>query len=76
MQATSDKSASGSGIKNENMSNQELAKELHKQIIRNFEKRKLHLSYIDNADHVDMQLISKFGKGIRFLLFIIVLFST
>ena len=30
------KSASGSGIKNENMSNKELAEELHKPIIRKF----------------------------------------
>ena len=29
-----DKNPSGSGIKNENISNKELAKELHKQIIR------------------------------------------
>ena len=31
-----DKSASGRGIKNESMSNKELAEELHKPIIRNF----------------------------------------
>ena len=31
------KKSSSSGIKNENMSNQELAKELHKLIIRKFE---------------------------------------
>ena len=30
------KKTSGSGIKNENMSNRELVKELHKPIIRNF----------------------------------------
>ena len=30
------KSASGSGIKNENISNRELSEELHKTIIRNF----------------------------------------
>ena len=39
--ATRDKSPSGGGIKNENVSNQELAKELHKPIIRKFEKRKV-----------------------------------
>ena len=33
-----DKKTSGSGIKNENISNKELAKELHKQIIRKFNK--------------------------------------
>ena len=35
-----DKSASGSGIKNENMSNKELAKELHKPITGKFKKKK------------------------------------
>ena len=34
-----DKKTSGSGIKNENMSNQKLVKELHKPIIRKFEKQ-------------------------------------
>ena len=33
-----DKSASGGAIKNENMSNEELAEELHKPIIRKFKK--------------------------------------
>ena len=37
-----DKKISGSGIKNENMSDQQLAEELHKPIIRKFKKRKLH----------------------------------
>ena len=32
-------------LKNENMSDQQLAKELHKPIIRKFKKRKVHLSY-------------------------------
>ena len=42
----------------------------HKLIIRKFKKRKVHSSFIDNiwdADLADMQLISKFNKGIRFL---------
>ena len=61
---------SGSGIKNENISNKELAEELHKSIIRKFEKRKVHSSFIDNiwgGDLAKMQLISKFDKEIRFL---------
>ena len=36
------------------MSNHELPEELHKPIIRKFEKRKVHSSFIDNiwgADH-------------------------
>ena len=51
------------------MSNKELAEELHKPIIRKFENRKVHSPFIDNiwdADFADMQLISKFNKGIRF----------
>ena len=43
-----DKSASGGGIKNENMSNQALAQELHKLIIRKFEKQQVHSSFIGN----------------------------
>ena len=36
-----DKKTSGSGIKNENISNKQLAEELHKPIIRKFKKRKV-----------------------------------
>ena len=64
------KKTSGSGIKNENISNKELAEELHKPIIRNFNKRKLHSPFIDNiwgADLADMKLISKFNKYFKFL---------
>ena len=53
----------GTGI---NSGNKELGKEIHKQIIRKFEKRKVHSSFIDNiwsADLADMQLVSKFNKG-------------
>ena len=73
-----DKKTPGSGIKNENMSNKELAEELHKPIIKKFKKRKVHASFIDkiwSADLADMQLISKFNKGIRFLICIIDIFS-
>ena len=59
-----DKKNSGSGIKNEIISNKELAEELHKPIIRKFNKRKVQLPFIDNiwgADLVDIQLISKFN---------------
>ena len=63
-----DKSAPGSGVKNENMSNKELADELHKPILKKFRKRKVYSSFIDNiwsTDLADMQLISKFNKGIQ-----------
>ena len=66
-----DKKASDGTVKNQNISNKELAEELHKPIIKKFDKRKVHLPFIDNicgADLVDMQLISKFNKGIHFLL--------
>ena len=52
-----DKETSGSGIKNENISNKELSEELHKPINRNFNKRKVHSPFIDNiwgADLADM----------------------
>ena len=73
-QATRNKFA----VKNENMSNKELAEELHKPIIRKLKKRKVHSSFIDNiwgADLSDMQLISKLNKGIGFLLCVIDIFS-
>ena len=43
-----DKETSGGGIKNENMSDQQLAEELHKPIIRKFKKRKVHSPFINN----------------------------
>ena len=73
-----DKKTSVSGVKNENISNKELAEELQKPIIRNLKKRKIHSHFIDNiwgADLADMQLISKFNKGFRFLLCVIDIFS-
>ena len=56
------------------MSNNELAEELHKPIIRKLEKRKVHLFFIDKiwgTDLADMQLISKLNKEFRFLLCVI-----
>ena len=55
--------------KNEIMQNKEVTEELHKTIIRKFEKLKVHSSFIDNiwgADLVDMQLLSKCSRGICF----------
>ena len=68
----------GRGIKNENISNKELAEELSKPIIRKFEKRKVHSPFLDNIwgpDLADMQLVSKFNRGICFLLCVIDIFS-
>ena len=42
------KNNSGRTIKNENMSNKELAEEIHKPINRKFNKRKVYSSYMDN----------------------------
>ena len=72
-----DKKSEGSMIVN-NKENIQLAQELHKPIIRKFEKRKVYSSFRDNiwgADLADMQLISKFNKGFRFLLCVIDIFS-
>ena len=73
-----DKNISRSGMKNQIISNRELAEELHKPIIRKSNKRKVHSPFIGNiwdADLADMQLISKFNKGFRFLLHFIDIYS-
>ena len=65
-----DKKTVAGAFKNEVMQTKGLTKELRKQIIRAFEKRKVQSSYIDNIwgpDLADMQLLSKFNKGMRFL---------
>ena len=62
------KTASDGAIKS--MQNQQLANELHKLMIRKFKKRIVYSSFKNNiwgTDLADMQLISKFNKGIRFL---------
>ena len=69
-----DKKTSGSSLKTKIYSNKELVKKLHKPIIRKFNKRKENPPLIDNicgADLADMELISKFNKGFRFLLCVI-----
>ena len=58
--------------------NQQLAEELHKPVIRKFEKRKVHSAFKDNiwdADLADMQLLNRHNKGIRFLLCVIDIYS-
>ena len=73
-----DKKSKRTGIKNEIKQNQQLDSELHKSIIRKFKRRKLYSSFKDNiwcADLANMQLISKYNKGIRYLLCVIDLFS-
>ena len=65
-------------VKHETIQNKELAKELQKPIIRKFEKRKVHSSFIFNiwgADLADMKLLSKFINRIYFLLWVIDIYS-
>ena len=71
-----DKKSKGSGMKNEIKEHQQLANELHKPIIKKL--KKVYSSFKDNiwgVDLADMQLISKYNKGIRYLLCAIDLFS-
>ena len=61
-------------VKNEILSNQELAEELHKPVIKKFEKRKLQSSFIDSiwgAYLADTQLVSKYINRFRFLLCVV-----
>ena len=70
-----DKKSSESGIANER--NYQLAEELLKPIIRKL-KRKVYSSFKDNiwgVDLADMQSLSKYNKGIKYLLCAIDLFS-
>ena len=73
-----DKSVSGSGVNIPLEFNEQLAKELHKPIIKEFKKIKVYSGFKDNiwgSDLADMQLKSKFNKGFRFLLCVIDTFS-
>ena len=58
--------------------NEQLAEELHKPIIIKLKKGKVYSAFKDNiwaADLADMQLISKFNKGFRYLYYVIDIFS-
>ena len=72
------KKSSCSGANNKIKQNQELSNEFHKPITRKFLKRRVYSSFINNiwgADLANMQLMSKFNKGFRFILCIIDIFS-
>ena len=61
----------------DNKENIRLVDELHMSIIKKFEKRKVYSLFRDNiwgTDLADMQLLSKFNKGYRFLLCVIDIF--
>ena len=60
----------GSGINNKGnlLVNSQFAEELHKPVIKNFKRRKVYSSFKDNiwgVNLADMQLKSKYNKGIR-----------
>ena len=70
-----DKKSRGSGITNE--SNYQLANELRKPVIKKLIKRKVYSSFKDNiwgGDLADMQSLSRYNKGIKYLLCTIDLF--
>ena len=69
------KKNSVSGIKNENVSNKQLA--VHKPIKEKYIV-KVHSPFVDNiwgVDLADIQLITKFNKGFRVLLCVINVYS-
>ena len=69
-----DKNSMGSGIASSSI----LADELHKPIIKKFEKRKVYSQFKDNIWGVDlayMQSLSRKIKGIKYLLCVIDLYS-
>ena len=73
-----DKTSVGSGINMIKSSSSILADELHKPIIKKFEKRKLYSQFKDNiwgVDLADMQSLSRKNKGIKYLLCVIDLYS-
>ena len=70
------KKSQGKGLANNNKKVQ-LANEIHKPIIKKFNKRKAYSSFKDNiwgVDLADVQLLSKFNKRFRFLLCVIDIF--
>ena len=82
-----DKKSTGNGfpsystsliVNNDTKENLQLAEELHKPIIKKIKKRKVYSGFKDDiwgAGLADMQLISKFNKGFRFLLCVFEVFS-
>ena len=71
-----DKKSSGLGVDAE--PNSQFASELDRHIIRKFKRRKVYSSFRDNiwsVDLADMQSLSKYNKGIKYLLCAIDIFS-
>ena len=70
-----DKKSKGSGAKHVNTKlipqNEQLAEEIHKTIIRKFKKKKSISTFKDDiwgADLADMQLLTKYNKGILLII--------
>ena len=75
-----DKKSIGSGIEQDmtKSSSSILANELHKPIIKKFDKRKVYSQFKNNiwgVDLTDMQSLSRKNKGIKYLLCVIDLYS-
>ena len=69
-----DKKSMGSGINTVKPSSSILADELHKTVIKNFEKRKVYSQFKDNiwgVDLADMQSLSRKNRCIKYLLCVI-----
>ena len=65
---------SGINLQANYLNNEILAEQLHKPIIKNFKRGKVYSSFKDNIwgfDLADMEIISKYNKGIRYILCII-----
>ena len=72
-----DEKSKGSDITT-NEFNYQLANELHKPVITKLKKRKVYSSFKDNiwgVDLADMQSLSRYNKGFKYLLCAIDLFS-
>ena len=73
-----DKKSMGSGVKKLKDSSSILADELHKPVIKKFNKRKVYPQFNDNiwgVDLADMQSLSRKNKGIKYFLCAIDLYS-
>ena len=71
-----DKKFGGSRVATE--PNYQLANEAHKQIIRKLKRRKVYSSFRDNiwgVDSAGTQSLSKYNRGIKYLLWAIDIFS-
>ena len=73
-----DKKSVGSGINTIKSSFSILADELHKPVIKKYEKRKVYSQFKDNiwgVDLADMESLSRKNKSIKYLLCVIDLYS-